>query len=249
MMDAKELLYMARIAEQAERFEDMIGYMKKYLEISKDLKDMEKRNLLFNAYKMAVLSRRNASRTIAAFETKEKTKNSRQIEVINYYKTKVEKELENFCLELLAIIDQTLLKHPTDLETKVLYLKTKADYYRYISEIYTGENFKRSSENASKFYQAAIEVFAERVEKGEKIFPATNPIRLGLALNYSIFQAEIKHDPKSAMNIAKKAFEEALNEFDNMIDEEMKVNAASVMQTLKENIAAWKEDLGEVIFL
>ena len=39
-------------------------------------------------------------------------------------------------------------------------------------------SFKRSSENASKFYQAAIEVFAERVEKGEKVFPATNPIRL-----------------------------------------------------------------------
>ena len=41
-------------------------------------------------------------------------------------------------------------------------------------------SFKRSSENASKFYQAAIEVFAERVEKGEKIFPATNPIRLSI---------------------------------------------------------------------
>ncbi|RYG47659.1 MAG: hypothetical protein EOO01_14545, partial [Chitinophagaceae bacterium] len=52
---------------------------------------------------------------------------------------KVEKELENFCLELLSIIDQNLFKHPTDLETKVLYLKTKADYYRYMSEIYTGE--------------------------------------------------------------------------------------------------------------
>ena len=74
MMDAKELLYMARIAEQAERFEDMISYMKKFLELAKDLKDIEKRNLLFNAYKMAVLSRRNAWKTISTFETKEKTK-------------------------------------------------------------------------------------------------------------------------------------------------------------------------------
>jgi len=74
-------------------------------------------------------------------------------------------------------------------------------------------------------------------------------IRSGLALNYSVFQAEIKHDPKSAMNIAKKAFEEALNEFDNMTDEATKINAASIMQTLKENIAGWKEDIGEVLFI
>ena len=74
MMDAKELLYMARLAEQAERYEDMIAYMKKYLDLAKDLKDMEKRNLLFNAYKMAVLSRRKAWKAISAFETKEKSK-------------------------------------------------------------------------------------------------------------------------------------------------------------------------------
>jgi len=64
---------MARLSEQTERFEDMITYMKKYIENAKDLKD-EERNLLSIAYKNAVGSRRTAWRAISAFENKEKTK-------------------------------------------------------------------------------------------------------------------------------------------------------------------------------
>lgn len=73
MADPKEFLYMARLSEQTERFEDMINYMKKYIDITKDLKD-EERNLLSIAYKNAVGSRRTAWRAISAFENKEKTK-------------------------------------------------------------------------------------------------------------------------------------------------------------------------------
>jgi len=73
MSDPKEFLFMARLSEQTERFEDMINYMKKYIDITKDLKD-EERNLLSIAYKNAVSSRRTAWRAISAFENKEKSK-------------------------------------------------------------------------------------------------------------------------------------------------------------------------------
>ena len=64
---------MARLAEQMERFEDMVDYMKKVIEINKDLKD-EERNLLSIAYKNVVGQRRTAWRAIYAYEMKEKTK-------------------------------------------------------------------------------------------------------------------------------------------------------------------------------
>ena len=153
MTDPKEYLYMSRLSEQTERFEDMINYMKKYIEATKDQKELkdEERNLLSIAYKNAVGSRRTAWRAISAFENKEKTKvivalynilsirNSRQIEVIKYYKNKIEKELENYCLELVSLIDHSLYKQSLAGDAKVFYLKMKADYYRYMSEFYTSE--------------------------------------------------------------------------------------------------------------
>lgn len=68
-----EYVYMARLAEQMERFEDMVDYMKKVVDLTKDLKD-EERNLLSVSFKNVVGQRRTAWRAICAYEMKEKTK-------------------------------------------------------------------------------------------------------------------------------------------------------------------------------
>lgn len=69
----QEYVYMAKLAEQMERFEDMTDYMKKIIDLTQDLKD-EERNLLSIAYKNVVGQRRTAWRAIWAYESKEKTK-------------------------------------------------------------------------------------------------------------------------------------------------------------------------------
>ena len=51
-------------------------------------------------------------------------------------------------------------------------------------------------ENASTAYSEAFEA-AQKM-------PPTHPIRLGLALNYSVFFYEIKNDPAKACELAKK---------------------------------------------
>ena len=58
-LSREELIYMAKIAEQTERFEDMLDYMKKVVHIEQDL-SVEERNLLSVAYKNSVGSRRTA---------------------------------------------------------------------------------------------------------------------------------------------------------------------------------------------
>lgn len=68
-----EYIYMAKLAEQMERFEDMTEYMKKIIDMGVELKD-EERNLLSIAYKNVVGQRRTAWRAIYAYEMKEKTK-------------------------------------------------------------------------------------------------------------------------------------------------------------------------------
>ena len=66
----EELIYMARISEQTERFEDMIEVMKKVVLSGQEL-NVEERNLLSVAYKNTVGSRRTAWRAISSIEQKE----------------------------------------------------------------------------------------------------------------------------------------------------------------------------------
>ena len=61
-----------------------------------------------------------------------------------------------------------------------------------------------------------------------------------------MFFYEIKHDPKSAINIAKKAFEDAINEFETL-EEEDQIDSATIMQLLRDNITLWKKEIGEVL--
>jgi 14-3-3 protein epsilon len=69
-LNREELIYMARISEQTERFEDMIEVMKKVVLSGQEL-NVEERNLLSVAYKNTVGSRRTAWRAISSIEQKE----------------------------------------------------------------------------------------------------------------------------------------------------------------------------------
>jgi len=66
-------IYYARLAEQGERYEDMIFYMKQVATSGHQLSN-EERNLLSVAYKNAVGTRRAAWRTISAIQDKEEYK-------------------------------------------------------------------------------------------------------------------------------------------------------------------------------
>ena len=78
MSTREELLYLCRICEQTERFEDMIEYMKEIIKGDTDLSMIE-RNLLSVAYKNTIGSRRTAWRVICSLEQKEESKGSRYL--------------------------------------------------------------------------------------------------------------------------------------------------------------------------
>ena len=82
-------------------------------------------------------------------------------------------------------------------ESHVFYLKMKGDYYRYLAEVATGEQLDDYKEKASASYKDAQEA-------SEQNMPTTHPIRLGLALNFSVFYYEILNDPEKACTLAKK---------------------------------------------
>lgn len=91
-----EFIYMAKITEQTERFEDMIDAMKKVVEHNPSL-TVEERNLLSVAYKNTIGSRRTAWRALSSIEKKEEQKGSKNLPLLKAYKVKIEDELNKYC--------------------------------------------------------------------------------------------------------------------------------------------------------
>lgn len=123
--------------------------------------------------------------------------NEKRVKLIQKYRTVVEKELDNICGEILELLDTHLVPSASNCEASVFYLKMKADYHRYLSEFKTDEDRKEAAEKTLLAYNAAQ-------EKALAELPSTNPIRLGLALNFSVFYYEVMNQPEKACNLAKQ---------------------------------------------
>jgi len=230
-------VYFAKLAEQAERYDEMAEHMETVGNGEGEL-SVEERNLLSVAYKNAVGSRRAAWRIITSVEQKEKSKgNEEQAKYAKSYCAKVEQELQDICGAILKLLDKNLIQKASTGEGKVFYEKMKADYYRYIAEFTTGAAKEEASENARKAYDAAKQV-------AEKDLAVTHPIRLGLILNYSVFQYEVLQNPEEACKMARTAFEDAIAELDNVAEDSYK-DSTLIMQLLRDNLTLWTSDQEE----
>merc|ERR1719323_2061348 len=194
-------VYFAKLAEQAERYDEMADYMESVGK-SPDELSVEERNLLSVAYKNAVGSRRAAWRIITSVEAKEENKgNEQNAKWAKDYCSKVEAELQKICDTILNLLDGNLIKKASTGESKVFYQKMKADYFRYIAEFTDGDAKKTAASSAEEAYKDAAKV-------AEKDLAVTHPIRLGLALNFSVFQYEVLQQPDEACKMARTAFED-----------------------------------------
>merc|ERR1712182_134039 len=212
----------------------MAEYMEKVGNGDQEL-SVEERNLLSVAYKNAVGSRRAAWRIITSVEQKEKTKgNDENSKNAKEYCAKVEGDLDKICKTILKLLDEKLIAKSSGGESKVFYQKMKADYYRYIAEYTEGDAKKGAAESARQAYAAAQEV-------AEKDLAVTHPIRLGLALNYSVFQYEVLSIPDEACKMARTAFEDAIAELDNVAEDSYK-DSTLIMQLLRDNLTLWTSD-------
>jgi len=237
MASRDKSVYFAKLAEQAERYDEMAEHMEAVGKGPDEL-SVEERNLLSVAYKNAVGSRRAAWRIITSVEQKEKSKgNEDQAKFAKEYCGKVEAELQKICGAILKLLEDNLIKKASNGESKVFYEKMKADYYRYIAEFTSGDEKAKASENARKAYEAAKEV-------AEKDLAVTHPIRLGLILNYSVFQYEVLQNPEEACKMARTAFEDAIAELDNVAEDSYK-DSTLIMQLLRDNLTLWTSDQEE----
>ena len=109
----------------------------------------------------------------------------------------------------------------------------KADYFRYLAEFAEGGLKEEHTVSAEESYTAASEAAAA--------LAPTHPIRLGLALNFSVFYYEIMNSPDRACHLAKQAFDDAIAELDTLSEESYK-DSTLIMQLLRDNLTLWTSD-------
>lgn len=228
----EELIDKAKLAEQAERYDDMSSFMKSVTEKGEELAS-EERNLLSVAYKNVVGARRSAWRVISSIEQKTESEDKKH-PLAKEYRVKIEGELNQICEEVLGLLTTYLIVNASEDEAKVFYLKMKGDYYRYMAEVAAEDKREECKINAEAAYNEANEVATENLA-------ATHPIRLGLALNFSVFYYEILDNHEKACKLAKEAFDEAIKELDNLKDDSYK-DSTLIMQLLRDNLTLWTSD-------
>ncbi|XP_056149129.1 14-3-3 protein gamma-2-like [Lampris incognitus] len=208
MVDRKELVQKAKLAEHAERYDDMAAAMKSVTELNEALSKQE-RVLLSVAYQHVARKRRSSWRFVSSIKPRTRTGggNEKKIHMVRAYREQIEKELEAVCQDVLHLLDNFLIRNcnETQHESKVFYLKMRGDYYRYLAEVATGEKRATVMEASEKSYSEAHDISVEHMQP-------THPVRLALALSYSVFCFDTKNAPKQACHLAKAAVNDALAE-------------------------------------
>jgi 14-3-3 protein beta/theta/zeta len=206
--------------------------MKKVTEMGAELTN-EERNLLSVAYKNVVGARRSSWRVVSSIEQKTDATERKRL-LAKEFREKVEKELHDICQDVLGLLDKFLVPKTSSAESKVFYLKMQGDYYRYLAEVAVGNTRSVVDELSQKSYQAALDIAKDQM-------PPTHPIRLGLALNYSVFFYEIVNAPDRACHLAKQAFDDAIAELDTLSDDSYK-DSTLIMQLLRDNLTLWTSE-------
>lgn len=250
MSDRNDEVYSAKLAEQAERYDEMVASMRKVAEDETHELSVEERNLLSVAYKNVIGARRASWRIISSIEQKEESRapsnhethhgsgskmdKEEKLTLIRMFRTQVEDELKGICKDILNVLDKYLIPGATTGESKVFYYKMKGDYYRYQAEFATGKERQDAAEDSLVAYKAASDISSNELAP-------THPIRLGLALNFSVFYFEILNAPERACKLAKGAFDQAIAELDTL-NEECYKDSTLIMQLLRDNLTLWTSD-------
>ncbi|XP_065840298.1 uncharacterized protein [Oscarella lobularis] len=247
-MDENQNVFMAKVTEQAERYDDMKAYVMAVIE-SEGVKrplTSEERHLFSVAYKNIVGVRRAALRVISGMEDRlnddeeESEAKTRKSSILKEYRDIVEKEVVTICGDVDRIVREQLLpkvgaEDEKDVnQVKVFYHKMIGDYHRYLAEMYSNDNPDRPTA-----IDASRAAYKEAMNAGKDLGPL-NSVYLGLVLNFSVFYYELEEDVKEACRLAREAFDAAYAVMDE--DPNENKESALIMQLLRDNLTLWSAE-------
>lgn len=230
----------AKLCEYACRYDDMVDVIRELvmkLPKKERLTDEEK-HFLSVAYKQEVNARRRSLKGIDKSMHKLGTFDAENMKALKDYKGYIKQELGALCNELISLIDSKLLPDVSEPADDIFYHKLKGDYYRYLAEV--EDDTARANvliDNAKENYQGASEYAA-------KSLSATDPLQIGLAMNYSVFMQEMLNNTSGARDLAKICYDNALDELESVreVDDSRYNECANMLKLMFENIKVWTDE-------
>ena len=232
----KEYLFLIKLFRDTENYPDMVKAMNKYIELNPILLKEEKK-LLCDAYKNIISDKRNSLHILSNLSLKEELKQTNKINEIAIMKEKIQLELKTIFQDIHSVLDRYLIPNAQDSESKILYMKLKADFFRYHCEFAEGEEFEEESNNARNMYKQAFDL-------AEKELPLYNEVRLGLILNYSVFEYDIMDNKNEGYEMALKTYNDTMKILDDVEKKRASENLL-LIQLIKENINIWSNEIDE----
>ena len=165
-------------------------------------------------------------------DLEKKSANADSASKIKEFRDKVESELSFICHDLINVVEKNLLPITTANEAKVFYLKLVGDYWRYLAEFASGDAKKTATTSCEATYLKAQEL--------AKQLPVTHALRLGLALNLSVFYFEVVGDPDKACDVAQQAFDEGSDGL-AALDEASRRESSKIIAVLRDNLMRWAD--------
>ena len=227
-------IYLAMLAEQCERYKDMIEILENLINKKKEEINSEEKNLISIAYKNYISEIRNSINIIISYENKELLKEkSFYLDYIKEYKEKIIKELEIECIKICNSIENIIKPKLETKELKVFFGKLKGDYYRYIAENTEGEI-------KNKYSNLSLNTYKESLIEAENL-NYKNSNKLGLLLNLSVFYYEVNFNFNEELNLAKDTLNKVKNALNGLDEdnEEFK-DSISILNLLNDNIKLWE---------
>ena len=152
-------------------------------------------------------------------------------------KANKEKAIIDRSEKFIKLINEYILNKTNNLsnEHHALFLKTKADYYRYLAEVTHDHELFINKQNALYFYMEA-----KRLTKN---LDNLNAIKLDIALNYSVFLNEIMNKRINSYFAAKEAVFNALSDLKNCTEAELAAeemrDSLICIEILNRNVEEW----------
>ncbi|KAL8426072.1 hypothetical protein Efla_007345 [Eimeria flavescens] len=235
-MAREEFVYVASVAQETDRFDDVVKAMKEVVAEGKGL-NRDEATLFSLGYKQKITSCRNTWRNISLLESKGLETGNPVPERLIQYRQEIEKETEDICNEVIQLVEHDILPNVKGAESEAFFVKMKADYYRYLAEFAQENSFDSVVQKALEAYEQASKIADEGLPEG-------HPVRLGIALNFSVFYFEALNDQTKACELAKAAIgtpESALS----ALPEDQARDSESMLKLLQENLTLWTGGAGE----
>uniref|UniRef100_A0A8H7NHE2 14-3-3 domain-containing protein n=1 Tax=Bionectria ochroleuca TaxID=29856 RepID=A0A8H7NHE2_BIOOC len=223
--------FLARLCEQAERYDDMVSHLKEVIGAGSEL-SINERDLLAIAYAKMICTRCSSWRIVLSIEQMKLARGEeRHVATIRGYRKKVENELERVCRDVLDLLNGSLIPNASTIESKAFYYMMKGDYSRYLAESASGEKRRAAVSSAYNAYKIATDMVQPK-------FTASHRLRLSLALNVSVFYYEILNLHDHARHLAKRAFDDAIAELD-ALTKEPNDESIAIIHLLRDNLVLW----------